>query len=115
MRQGLVGLDVLTVAVHLTAAMLAGSYPDTPFEGDCLLTMPYGTHTWGVCVGSLDLLEEQTSFEIIQAAAHTAGGRGAEAVRDLIGRVDHRQFSLVIMNPPFTRHGAREGEENRGS
>jgi hypothetical protein len=52
MRQGLVGLDVLTVAVHLTAAMLAGSYPDTPFDGECLLTMPYGTHSWGVCVGS---------------------------------------------------------------
>ncbi len=42
MRQGLVGLDVLTVAVHLTAAMLAGSHPDTPFDGECLLTMPYG-------------------------------------------------------------------------
>jgi hypothetical protein len=57
MQRGLVGLDVLTVAVHLTAAMLAGSYPDTPFEGECLLTMPYGSHDWGVCAGSLDLLE----------------------------------------------------------
>jgi hypothetical protein len=52
MQRGLVGLDVLTVAVHLTAAMLAGSHPDTPFEGECLLTMPYGSHTWGVSVGS---------------------------------------------------------------
>jgi hypothetical protein len=110
MQRGLVGLDVLTVAVHLTAAMLAGSYPDTPFEGECLLTMPYGSHHWGVCVGSLDLLERQTSFEVIQAAAHTAGARGAEEVRDLIGRVGHDQFDLVIMNPPFTRHGAREGD-----
>ena len=110
MRQGLVGLDVLTVAVHLTAAMLAGSHPDTPFDGECLLTMPYGTHTWGVSLGSLDLLEAQTSFDVIQAAAHTAGGKGAEAVRDLMGRVGHAQFNVVIMNPPFTRHGAREGD-----
>jgi hypothetical protein len=110
MRYGLVGLDVLTVAVHLTAAMLAGTHPDTPFEGECLLTMPYGTYSWGACVGSLDLLEEQTSFDIMQAAAHTAGGRGTQEVRDLIGRVGHRQFDLVIMNPPFTRHGAREGD-----
>jgi hypothetical protein len=110
MQRGLVGLDVLTVAVHLTAAMLAGSYPDTPFAGECLLAMPYGSHQWGVCVGSLDLLQEQTSFEIIQAAAHTAGGRGAEEVRDLVSRVGHGQFDLVIMNPPFTRHGAREGD-----
>ncbi len=110
MQQGLVGLDVLTVAVHLTAAMLAGSHPDTPFAGECLLTMPYGSHQWGVCVGSLDLLQEQASFETIQAAAHTAGGRGPEEVRDLVGRVGHGQFDLVIMNPPFTRHGAREGD-----
>ena len=40
MRHGLVGLDVLNIAVHLTAAMLAGSHPDTPFDGECLLTMP---------------------------------------------------------------------------
>jgi hypothetical protein len=36
MQRGLVGLDVLTVAVHLTAAMLAGTHPDTPFEGDAV-------------------------------------------------------------------------------
>lgn len=110
MQQGLVGLDVLTVAVHLTAAMLAGSHPDTPFAGECLLTMPYGSYEWGVCVGSLDLLQEQASFETIQAAAQTAGGRGAEEVKNLVSRVGHGQFDLVIMNPPFTRHGAREGD-----
>lgn len=113
MRHGLVALDVLTVAVHLTTAMLAGTYPDTPFDGECLLTMPYGSHSWGVCGGSLDLLEAQTSFDIIQAAAHTAGGRGAQEVRDLMGRVGHGQFDLVIMNPPFTRHGAREGDRTQ--
>ena len=42
MRHGLVGLDVLNIAVHLTAAMLAGTHPDTPFDGECLLTMPFG-------------------------------------------------------------------------
>jgi hypothetical protein len=112
MKQGLVGLDVLNVGVHLTAAMLAGSHPDTPFEGECLLTMPYGRHDWGACVGSLDLLTEQASFDILQAAAQTAGGRGAEEVRDLLSRVGHRHFDLVIMNPPFTRHGAREGDRS---
>lgn len=110
MEEGLVGLDVLTVAVHLTAAMLAGSHPDTPFAGECLLTMPYGKYDWGVCLGSLDLLPEQTNFDIIQAAAQTAGGRGAVEVRNLIQQVAHEQFELVIMNPPFTRHGAREGD-----
>ena len=113
MQRGLVGLDVLTVAVHLTAAMLAGTHPDTPFEGECLLTMPYGSHDWGVCVGSLDLLQEQPAFDVIQAAAETAGGRGAEEVRDLVFRVAHENFDLVIMNPPFTRHGAHEGDRTQ--
>ena len=113
MEQGLVGLDVLAVAVHLTAAMLAGSHPDTPFEGECLLTMPYGSYRWGTSVGSLDLLEEQPSFDILQAAAETAGGRGAREVRNIINQVGHEQFRLVIMNPPFTRHGAREGDRTQ--
>jgi hypothetical protein len=113
MQSGLVGLDVLTVAVHLTAAMLAGTHPDTPFEGECLLTMPYGSHGWGLSVGSLELLNEQSAFNVIQAAAETAGGRGAEEVRNLVFRVAHENFDLVIMNPPFTRHGAHEGDRTQ--
>lgn len=109
MRRGLVGLDVLNIAVHLTAAMLAGSHPDTPFDGECLLTMPYGKYDWGVPVGSLSLLEAQRSLSFMRAAAK-AGGKGAEAVRDLLDRVGHGKFDLVIMNPPFARHGAREAE-----
>jgi len=111
MERGLVGLDVLNIAVHLTAAMLAGSYPDTPFAGECLLTMPYGRHQWGVCLGSLDLMSPQISIESMQAAAFTAGGRGEEQVTELLAMVGHDQFNLIIMNPPFVRHGAREGDE----
>jgi len=110
MKNGLVGLDVLNVGVHLTAAMLAGSHPDTPFDGECLLTMPYGEHPWGYSVGSLDLLPEQVSFPVMETAAETAGGKGPEEVRELMQRVGHGRFQLVIMNPPFTRHGAREGD-----
>ena len=101
MQHGLVGLDVLNIAVHLTAAMLAGSHPDTPFEGECLLTMAYGKKA---AIGSLELLAESVQEEMIsQAAAVTAGGRKPEDVRDLVTRVQHGKFDLVIMNPPFTR------------
>ncbi len=112
MQRGLVGLDVLNIGVHLTAAMLAGSHPDTPFDGECLLTMPYGKQRDGVAIGSLDLLaySVQPSF-IKQAVAVTAGGRGPEEISDLISRVGHRQFDLVIMNPPFTRPGGQEGRK----
>ncbi len=114
MKHGLVGLDVLPMAVHLTAAMLAGSRPATPFDGECLLTMPYGDipstvplddqPSGPVAVGSLDLLAEHVQPSLIdKAAAVMSGAREPEEVSDLVSRVGHREFDLVIMNPPFTR------------
>ena len=112
MAHGLYGLDVLNIAVHLTAAMLAGAQPDTPFDGECLLTMPYGARDDGnAAIGSLDLLAAEVQPALIgQAAAPTAGGRSPEDVRDLVNRVGHGKFDLVIMNPPFTRQGGQEAD-----
>ena len=111
MKDGLVGLDVLNIAVHLTATMLAGSHPDTPFEGDCLLTLPYGTQNGdAVAIGSLDLLAAETQGHLIDAAvAMTSGGHAPEEVQDLVSRLGHGKFDLVIMNPPFTRYTGNEG------
>ena len=113
MRHGLVGLDVLNIAVHLTAAMLAGSQPDTPFDGECLLTMPYGEQEDGnVAIGSLNLLAKTVQPSLMDtAAAVSAGGRAPERVRDLVSRVGHTQFDLVIMNPPFVRSTGMEAEK----
>ena len=113
MRHGLVGLDVLNIAVHLTAAMLAGSHPDTPFSGECLLAMPYGEQDDGsIAVGSLDLLAEHVQRSLMDtAAAVSAGGRAPEEVRDLVSRMGHAKFDLVIMNPPFIRSTGMEAEK----
>ena len=124
MKHGLVGLDVLPIAVHLTAAMLAGSHPATPFDGECLLTMPYakpyrkqngngnGKPKEAMAIGSLDLLAPQVQPSLIDtAAAQTAGGRAPEEVLDLVSRVGHAKFDLVIMNPPFVRPTGIEGEK----
>ena len=112
MKHGLVGLDVLNIAVHFTAAMLAGSHPDTPFDGECLLTMPYGKQPDGnVAIGSLDLLADIVQQSLIDTAiAVSAGGREPEEVRDLVSRVGHGKFDLVIMNPPFVRPTGNEGQ-----
>jgi len=111
MRDGLVGLDVLNIAVHLTATMLAGSHPATPFDGDCLLTMPYGTQNGdSTAIGSLDLLPTEAQGNLLDAAvAMTSGGQAPKEVPDLVSRLGHEQFDLVIMNPPFTRYTGNEG------
>ena len=110
MKHGIVGLDVLNIGVYLTAAMLAGSHPDTPFEGECLLTMPYGEQPDGsVAIGSLDLLEENGQYSIIKTATGV-GGRREEEVIDLVEKVAHGKFDVIIMNPPFTRPGGQEGD-----
>ena len=112
MKHGLVGLDVLNIAVHLTAAMLAGSHPDTPFDGECLLTMPYGEQRDGnVAIGSLDLLAETVQQSLIDTAvAVSAGGREPGEVRDMVTRIGHAKFDLTIMNPPFRRPTGMEGD-----
>ena len=110
MRNGLVGLDVLNIAVHLTAAMLASAHPLETFDGECLLTMPYDKDA--ASIGSLELLAEHVQPDMISAAAAvTAGGRNPEDVRDLVTRIGHGAFDLVIMNPPFTRSVGQEGEK----
>ena len=108
MKHGLVGLDVLNIAVHLTAATLAGAHPDVPFDGECLLTMPYGGDA--ASIGSLELLAEHVQSSMIQSAsAITSGGRRPDDVVDLMTQVGHNQFDLVIMNPPFTRSVGQKG------
>ncbi|MYI03359.1 MAG: hypothetical protein F4066_00655 [Chloroflexi bacterium] len=112
MKHGLVGLDVLNIAVHLTAATLAGAHPDVPFDGECLLTKPYGGES--ARVGSLELLADHVQGQMIEnAAAITAGGRRPEDVKDLVNRVGHGTFDLAIMNPPFTRSGGIETVRTR--
>ena len=112
MRNGLVGADVLNISVHLTAAMLAGSHPDTPFDGECLLTMKYGEMEDGTAaIGSLDMLSPQMNLELIeQALATTAGGRKTEDLSEITTRVGHGKFDLVIMNPPYKRSTGNEGD-----
>ena len=111
MKNGLVGLDVLNIAVHLTATMLAAAHPDVPFDGECLLTMPYGGES--ASIGSLELLAEHVQSQMIsQAAAVTAGGRRPTDLVDLMSRVGHGKFDLAIMNPPFTRPTNHEGQHS---
>ena len=122
MQHGLVGIDIVHSAVHLTATMLAGAHPDTTFDGECLLKMPYGgDDAEHPQVGSLELLSDADQPQLIGAAraainaqAMAMGGtRGrTEDVRQVVQRVRHHQFDLVIMNPPFTRPTNHENKRD---
>ena len=122
MQHGLVGIDIVHSAVHLTATMLAGAHPDTTFDGDCLLKMPYGgDDAEHPQVGSLELLSDADQPQLIGAAraainaqAMAMGGtRGrTEDVRQVVQRVRHHRFDLVIMNPPFTRPTNHENKRD---
>ena len=114
MEDGLYGVDVLPVAVHLTATMLAGTHPDAPFDGERLLTMDYGDiGNSNVAIGSLELLASPIQPRMIErAVARTSGDRGAEEIRDIVNHVGHGKFDLVIMNPPFTRNTNHEAKHS---
>ena len=72
--------------------------------------MPYGEQPDGsVAIGSLDLLAENGQYSILKTATRV-GGRSEDEVKDLVERVAHDKFDLVIMNPPFTRSGGQEGD-----
>lgn len=106
MENGLVGLDVLPIAVHLTATMLASLFPHIMFEGECILKMPYGFYRKTPLVGSLELLSESDMDYRAMFGEHAevVGGQREERSFDFNQRIGN-DFDLVIMNPPFTRSG----------
>ena len=83
MKSGLHGLDVLNIAVHLTAAMLASAHPDTPFEGRSAAHNALRRAGRRLsCDRSLDLLASEVQANLIsQAAATTAGGRARRKLK----------------------------------
>lgn len=111
MAKNLIGCDVLPAAAHLTASMLAGSHPTTKYSQSSILTVAYGKQPdGGIALGSLDLLDPQRKFEILDITAKVAEGMG-EAEKELWSTLPHSSFDLVIMNPPFVRATGHEGKK----
>lgn len=105
MAKALIGADIMPAAVHLTATLLASSYPTATFDDTGIFLMPYGSigaSGGGVEIGSLELLAEDSALplDIFDAGREVVGSRGNRRT-DLV--LDHGAADLVIMNPPFTR------------
>ena len=115
MAKALVGCDVLPVAAHLTASMLAATHPTVSIEGSSIMTMGLGPRAGGgVSLGSLDLLAtqlgKQQAWDMIAITAKSVEGKG-EQEKDTGSALRDAEFDLVVMNPPFTRDTGQEANK----
>ncbi len=113
MEHNLVGCDILPNAAHLTASIIASTYPDVRIGGTRIHTMPYGTQRADglYAIGALNLLSDPAgTLPLTLDTTETATGQGTETT-DLREAFQHREFDIVIQNPPYTRAGA-DGNSN---
>lgn len=111
MASGLIGCDVLPAAAHLTASMLSGAHPTVKYKQSSIMNVAYGKQRGGgIALGSLDLLDPQRKFDIIDITAKVVEGMG-EAEKETWLSLPHASFDVVIMNPPFTRATGHEGNK----
>lgn len=110
MARALVGCDILPAAAHLTAASLAGAYPQVQYDESAIFTAPYGVQPDGeVKLGSIDLLRQGEMLEGLEITAKAIEAtQGADV--DIWRYAPHGSFDMVIMNPPFTRDTNHEGQ-----
>ena len=113
MEKNLVGCDILPNAAHLTASIIASTYPDIRIGGTRIHTMPYGTQRADglYAIGALNLLSDPAgTLPLDLGATETATGQGTETI-ELRDAFKHGEFDIVIQNPPYTRSGA-DGNSN---
>ena len=108
MEKNIVGCDILPNAAHLTASIIASTYPDVRIGGTRIHTMPYGTpRADGLyAIGALNLLSDPAgTLPLTLDTTETTTGQGTETT-DLRDAFRHGEFDIVIQNPPYTRSGA---------
>jgi len=111
MASSLIGCDVLPAAAHLTASMLAGAHPTVKYERSSILTITYGRQPdGGIALGSLDLLDPQSTLEIVSITSRVTEAMG-ETEKETWRSLPRMTFDVIIMNPPFTRATGHEGKK----
>ena len=72
MEKNLVGCDILPNAAHLTASIIASTYPDVRIGGTRIHTMPYGTpRADGLyAIGALNLLSDSNGDTTFESGHH---------------------------------------------
>lgn len=105
-ENNLVGCDVMPNASHLTASLLTSTYPDQKIGTTRIHTMPYGKQKNGrYALGSLDLFDipdQLLPLPMMGKEAKQVGGEDDTTV-DTEYEFQHKEFDIVVLNPPFTR------------
>ncbi len=122
-ENNLVGTDIMPNASHLTASIIASTYPDVKIGKTRIHTMAYGTQRpdGKYAIGALDLLEnpEATLPLGLINTERVQGDDSQVALNpDLIEddtqepEFRHGEFDIIVDNPPFTRMGANNSSDD---
>ena len=110
----LVGADIMPNASHLTASIIASTYPDVKIGKTRIHTMAYGTQRpdGKYAIGALDLLENPEAT-LPLGLINTEQVQGGDSHDDTqVSEFRHGEFDIIIDNPPFTRVGADNNSNN---
>ena len=112
MEHNIGGCDIMPNASHLTASLLTSTYPDKKIGRTRIHTLPYGKQTDdSYALGALDLLnapEQIQIFYLMESEARQVGGEG-DATVNRQDTFRHREFDIVVENPPFSKPNADSG------
>lgn len=104
-ENNLVGCDVMPNASHLTASLLTSTYPDLKIGNTRIYTMPYGKQEDGsYALGALDLYDIPGTLPLpmMGTEVQQLGGED-ETIVITQQEFRHKEFDIVVLNPPFTR------------
>ena len=113
LENNIVGCDILPNAVHLTASIIASTYPDIKIGDTRIYTMAYGTQRpdGQYAIGALNLLRNpEGTLPIPMTTSRRVGGQG-EKETDAQQEFRHKEFDLVIQNPPYTKGNTDKNSE----
>ncbi len=105
LKNSIVGCDILPNAVHLTASIIASTYPEIKIGDTRIHAMEYGIQRpdGQRAIGALNLLcNPEETLPIPMTISRRVGGRGDEAT-DAGQEFRHKEFDVVIQNPPYTK------------
>ena len=122
-ENSLIGADIMPNASHLTASIIASTYPDVKIGKTRIHTMAYGTQRpdGKYAIGALDLLDDPEGtlpLGLINTEQVQGDDSQVALNPDLIGddtekpEFRHGEFDIIIDNPPFTRTGADTSSSN---